>query len=879
NTITLSFKKSNKTESTKISGDSITLLEERRRALKEAQAKNIDKNMRSRGQNSHIKNDTKSTGAIADSQEKNVDSKNSAEETIEKVEEVNVVEGNEEKAKEENQVEFISKNEPEHEAKHEPKFIYKSASKSYKKNATSGQRNVYNADKKVSSRPGKRVYTSNSLERGRFASDDNSNDRNSSGESNDEKSIGKRSNQNSKNFSEDAGTDFATTTKSAELFSSKKNIRGDGRSKAGKNDFDEANLDKLDKKISKDRYEKYSKNIHTYIFNDDIEDNFRGKFGKFRKKDRRNNPDNNYSQQKIFINVNIPEFISVSDLAERMNEKKSDIIKKLLTMGVKATANQTIDADTAELVAIEFGHSPNRVLDSDVEDILDENVGTEFVPRNPVVTVMGHVDHGKTSLLDAMRTTNIAESESGGITQHIGASRVDISKDKFITFIDTPGHEAFTEMRMRGANVTDIVVLVVAADDGVKDQTIEAINHTRVAKVPIIVAINKIDKIGANPDRVKQELLQYDIVAEEFGGNTIFVNVSARDKINIDRLLEAILFQAEILNLKAPIDCRAGGAVIESKMDARRGVVTTVLVQKGILQVGDIVLANTSYGKIKKIIDDRRKVRDSAYPSMAVEIFGLDMTPSAGVVFDVVSTEKEARDIISYRERKERESKENRRATRTMENMLKQVSDSNKKQFSLILKTDVSGSIEAIVGSLLKLSNNEINIEIIHSAIGSLTESDINLAKVSNAMIVAFNVRANNIIKEIAKEKGVEIKYYSIIYDIIDDIRLMMSGLLEPVTKEKIIGQAEVRNIIRITNVGNIAGCFVTDGEIHRNANIRLVRDGIVIFDGKIKTLKRFKEDVREVKNNYECGLAIENYDDVRENDTIECYEKVKGKK
>jgi translation initiation factor IF-2 len=785
----------------------------------------------------------------------------------------------------ESKSEFESELESRSVDKSEMKNEYKSGTKIlyYRKSKTSSQRNLYDADRKINSRPGKRIYFDNLGGRKRSADGDIFEEKssdvenfNGSGKANDEK----KSDSKNGDFFETAATNFPSTAKSAESFSGKKGTRGDSKAKPGKSDFDEVGLDKLDRKISKDRYEKYSKNIHTYIFNED-DDSFRGdvgKFGRFKKKEKKNDSSSRF-QQKVFKSVNIPEFISVSDLAERMNEKRSDIIKKLLAMGVKATANQTIDADTAELVVMEFGHTPNRVLDSDVESILSNNVGVEFVSRNPIVTVMGHVDHGKTSLLDALRTTKIAESESGGITQHIGASRVDISKDRFITFIDTPGHEAFTEMRMRGANVTDIVVLVVAADDGVKDQTIEAINHTKAAKVPIIVAINKIDKIGADPTRVKQELLQYDIIAEEFGGNTIFVNVSAKDRINLDRLMEAIIFQAEILDLKAPIDCRAGGAVIESKMDVQRGAITTVLVQRGVLRVGDIVLAGVSYGKVKKITDDRRKVRDSAYPSMAVEILGLDLTPDAGVIFDVVSTDKEARDIISYRERKERESRETGRAGKTMENMLKQASDSNRKQLSLIIKADVSGSVEAIVNSLLKLSSDEINIEVVHSAIGSISESDINLATVSNAMIVAFNVRANNTVNDVAKEKGIGIKYYSIIYDIVDDIKLMMSGLLDPIVKEKIIGQAKIKNVIKITGMGKIAGCFVTEGEIHRNANIRLVRDGIVIFDGKIKTLKRFKEDVKEVKNNYECGLAIENYDDIEENDVVECYEKVKEKR
>ena len=636
------------------------------------------------------------------------------------------------------------------------------------------------------------------------------------------------------------------------------------------------------KKVFKDKTEKYSRNIHTYIFNDDDNDNdVQQNLSRSRKKIKKIENSNNKKQttQKIYQTVNIPDFISVSDLADRMNEKKADLVKKLFSMGIKATINQTIDGDTAELLVMEFGHKPNRVSDSDIENVLKEEEGTNFVSRSPVVTVMGHVDHGKTSLLDALRTTKVAEGESGGITQHIGASRVEVGNGKFITFIDTPGHEAFTEMRMRGANITDIVVLVVAADDGVKDQTIEAINHTKAAGVPMIVAVNKIDKEGVDPERVKQELLQYDVVAEEFGGDVMFVNVSAKSRIGLDKLMEAILLQAEVLDLKAPIDCKASGAVIESKMDNQRGVVASVLVQKGILKIGDIVLVGTSYGKIKKMVDDKRKNQEEAYPSMAVEILGLNTTPNAGDVFNVVDTEKEARDIVSYRERKERDKKGLMSANKTAESMLQQVKGSNRKVLPIVLKCDVSGSIEAINGSLSKLNNDEVGVNIIHSAIGSITESDVNLASASNAIIIAFNVRATNSVKDLAKEKGIEIRYYSIIYNIIDEIKSILSGLLQPTTKENVIGEAEIRNVFKITGAGKIAGCYVLSGEIRRNCNIKLIRDGIVIFDGKIKTLKRFKEDVKEVKNNYECGIAIENYDDIKEKDIIECYEVIEEKR
>ncbi|MDR1495086.1 MAG: translation initiation factor IF-2 [Rickettsiales bacterium] len=879
-TITLGFKRTNQEEvvsGTRISSGGMTLLEERQKFLREAQIRNGEQNTSRRDQ-----------VAVVDT--KLLDNKTAAEVNLEtesipeKEEEEKVLTqktgGDACEIKNETESKVESKTKDETRAGREVsrfgrgKFEAKSGVRAFRRKNSGPrepkeQKNIYDASKSFGDRrkPGEGGYERKSdAKDGTERADENRKANSGVFESGDE----------------NAKLNLVSSTKSSELFSSKKSVRGDSKSKANKSDFEEGSLEKLDKKISKDRQEKYSKNIHTYVFSEDEDENSpssSGKYNRPRRRAKKTNFGGSHLQQKVFKSVNIPEFVLVSDLADRMNEKKSNIVKKLLAMGVKATVNQIIDADTAELIVMEFGHTPNRVSDSDIENVLSKGIGTEFIARSPVVTVMGHVDHGKTSLLDALRTTNIAESESGGITQHIGASRVDLSGDRFITFIDTPGHEAFTEMRMRGANVTDIVVLVVAADDGIKDQTIEAINHTKAAKVPIVVAINKIDKIGANPDKVKQDLLQHGIVAAEFGGNVIFVNVSAKNRTNLDKLMEAILFQAEILDLKAPMDCEASGAVIESKMEVQRGVVTTVLVQKGILSVGDIVLAGTSYGKIRKMVDDRKKVHESAYPSMAVEVLGLDTTPSAGVAFNVVFAEKDARDIISYRERKERESKEARRSGKSVENILKQVKDENRKQLSLILKTDASGSTEAIAGTLMKLETREVSIEIVHGAVGSITESDVNLALTSGALIVAFNVRANTLVKDMAKEKGIDVKYYSVIYDIVNDIRSIMSGLLDPLEKEKIIGQAEIREVIKISGVGKIAGCFVTDGEIHRNSNVRLVRDGIVVFDGKIKTLKRFKDDVREVKNNYECGISLENYDNLVEKDLIECYEKVMEKR
>ncbi|MDR1425417.1 MAG: translation initiation factor IF-2 [Rickettsiales bacterium] len=897
-TITLGFRKTKGEEasSVKISSSGMTLLEERQKFLRESQIRNSEQSFSRRSQ----------TAGEAKSKEKtNVsgESKATSGEEIKVIALPSPVEENREDAGETAAIvpvpDRISSS-PENKGDSN-KNATKSARRSGSRDNPRGgsktkifdyrpggryqrgrdfrhreERNIYDASKKSETRK-------------KFAED------NPDGDSGDRRNTADRNSGDSRSSSAEGKLDLkifiaddsrnlnsTVTPKSNETFGSRKNVRNDSRSKTNKGSFEEGNLEKLDKKISKDKQEKYSKNIHTYIFNredDENSKNNRDKYGNFRRKKRINTASTEYAPQKVLRSVNIPDFISVSDLADRMNEKKSSIIKKLLTMGVKATVNQTIDADTAELIVMEFGHAPNRVSDSDVENILSGGGGTKIITRNPIVTVMGHVDHGKTSLLDALRTTNIVESESGGITQHIGASRVNLTKDKFITFIDTPGHEAFTEMRIRGANITDIVILVVAADDGIKDQTIEAISHTKAAKVPMIVAINKIDRVGANSDKIKQDLLQYGIISTEFGGNVIFIDVSAKNKTNLDKLMEAILFQAELLDLKATIDCEASGTVIESKMDAQRGALTTLLVQRGTLNVGDIVLAGTNYGKIRKMVDDKKKILENAGPSMAIEILGLNGAPSAGMMFNVVSTEKEARDIISYRERKERETKNSRRTSGTMENILSQFKDGNRKQLSVILKTDVSGSTEAIAGSLMKLETGEIGVEIVHSAVGSITESDINLALMSNAIIVAFNVRASVALKDMAHEKNIKIKYYSIIYDIVNDIRSMMTGLLEPIEREKIIGQAEIRKIIKVTMAGKIAGCFVIDGEIHKNSNIHLIRNGIVIFDGKIKTLRRFKEDVREVKNNYECGISIENYDNIAEKDIIECYEKVMEKR
>ena len=664
--------------------------------------------------------------------------------------------------------------------------------------------------------------------------------------------------------------------------SSKTSFKKDSHKKYNKNyddDDDEENSNNKNKQNNKKaiqtaHYSK-NKNIHTYILNDDDDDD--NGFGRRRKSNKsffkNKEKTEEVVHQKIIQDIELPEFITVADLAEKMNEKKADVVKKLISMGMPCTVNQTIDADTAELVVVEFGHNVvKRTTEHDIEDKLGEEQGSKFVSRAPVVTIMGHVDHGKTSLLDAIRTTHVAEGESGGITQHIGASRVEVENGKFITFIDTPGHEAFTEMRMRGASITDIVVLVVAADDGVKDQTIEAINHSKAAGVPIILAINKIDKPGADPMRVKQELLQYDIVTEDFGGEVMAVEVSAKQKIGLEKLREAILLQAEIMELKAPIDVKPAGAIIEAKMDQKRGPIASLLVQKGILKVGDLVLAGTSYGKIRKMVDDKHKPQKEASPSMAVEILGFDSVPTAGDQFYVLEEEKEIRDIIAYRERKALENKVAKRSVKSLDSMLKTVGGKSAKLLPVIIKADVNGSIEAIIGTLTKLNTPEVEIDVVHSATGAINETDVNLASVSNALILGFNVRANPNAVDLAKEKDIDIRYYSIIYNIVDDIKNILSGMLEPVKKEEIMGHAEVRQVFKITGVGKVAGSFVLDGEISRNDKVRLIRDGIVIYSGDLKALKRFKDDVKEVKSGYECGISIDNYDDIKEKDVIESF-------
>ena len=580
-------------------------------------------------------------------------------------------------------------------------------------------------------------------------------------------------------------------------------------------------------------------------------------------------------QLKQVREVVVPEAITVQELANRMAERSADVIKALMKMGVMATINQTIDTDTAELLVTEFGHKIKRVAEADVEEGLkgDADPPESLKPRPPVVTVMGHVDHGKTSLLDALRSTDVAAGEAGGITQHIGAYQVKLHNGQQITFIDTPGHQAFTAMRARGAQVTDIVILVVAADDGIKEQTIEAIRHAKEAKVPIIVAINKIDLPGAKPERVRQELLQHEIVLEELGGEVLDVEVSATKKTNLEKLEELILLQAEILDLKANPDRPAEGTVIEARLERGRGPVATVLIKRGTLKVGDIFVSGSEWGRVRALIDDRGQNVQSAGPAMPVEVLGLNGTPLAGDDFIVAENEGKARDIADYRQRLRREKTATAGARGTLEQMFTQIAAGSAKELAVVVKSDVQGSLEAIVASLEGLATDEVKVRVLHAAVGGINESDIILAKASNAAIIGFNVRANPQARDLAKRDGVEIRYYSIIYEVVDDIKGVLTGLLTPTKRERFLGNAEIREVFNITKVGKVAGCMVKEGLVRRGAKVRLLRDNVVIHEGSLKTLKRFKDEVREVREGTECGMAFENYDNIEKGDVIECFE------
>ncbi|MEZ2146581.1 translation initiation factor IF-2 [Bradyrhizobium sp. DN5] len=585
----------------------------------------------------------------------------------------------------------------------------------------------------------------------------------------------------------------------------------------------------------------------------------------------------NEPKEKLVREVTIPEAITIQELANRMSERAVDVIRMLMKQGAMHKITDVIDADTAQLIAEELGHTVKRVAASDVEEGLFDQVddSTDTETRSPVVTVMGHVDHGKTSLLDALRHANVVSGEAGGITQHIGAYQVlSPESGKKITFIDTPGHAAFTAMRARGAKVTDIVVLVVAADDGVMPQTVEAINHAKAAGVPIIVAINKIDKPDAKPERVRTELLQHEVQVESFGGEVVDVEVSAKNKTNLDKLLEMIALQAEILDLKTNSERPAEGTVIEAKLDRGRGPVATVLVQRGTLRVGDIIVAGAEMGRVRALISDQGETVQEAGPSVPVEVLGFNGPPEAGDRLAVVENEARARQVTSYRAHQKRE---NAAASisgmrGSLEQMMSQLKTAGRKEFPLIVKADVQGSLEAILGSLEKLGTDEVAARILHAGVGGISESDVTLAEGFNAAIIGFSVRANKEAAAAAKRNGIEIRYYNIIYDLVDDVKKAMSGLLAPTLRETMLGNAEILEIFNISKVGKVAGCRVTDGTVERGANVRLIRDNVVVHEGKLSTLKRFKDEVKEVQSGQECGMAFENYHDMRAGDVIECY-------
>ncbi len=582
-------------------------------------------------------------------------------------------------------------------------------------------------------------------------------------------------------------------------------------------------------------------------------------------------------QVKVVRDVVLPDHITVQELANRMATRGPEVIKALMKMGVMATITQSLDADTAELVVQEFGHKVKRVSEDDPEIGLEGpvDVDTDRVSRPPVVTIMGHVDHGKTSLLDALRKANVVSGEAGGITQHIGAYQVELPAGDKITFIDTPGHEAFTSMRSRGASVTDIVVLVVASDDGVMPQTIEAIKHAQAAHAPIIVAINKMDKPDANPQKVREELLSYDIVVEDLGGETMDVPVSATKKMGLDKLAEAILLQAEILDLRANPDRPAEGSVIESRLDRGRGPVATMLVQKGTLKTGDIVVAGAEWGRVRAMLDDKGRQMKTAGPSTPVEILGLAGVPSAGEPFVVVENEGRAKEISELRQRRLRDKNAGvmTAARGTLDEMLARIQAGVQKEVAVLIKADVQGSSEAIQATVLKLAHEEVRVRVINSTVGQITESDIQLAKASNAIIIAFNVRATTQARDMATRDGVDIRYYSIIYDVADDVEKLVRGKVAPKAREKFLGYAEIRQVFNITKTGMVAGCMITEGLVKRGCGVRLLRDGVVIHNGELTQLKRFKDDVKEVARGYECGLSFANYNDLRVGDVVECFE------
>ena len=581
--------------------------------------------------------------------------------------------------------------------------------------------------------------------------------------------------------------------------------------------------------------------------------------------------------EPLVKDVLIPETISVADLAHKMAVKATEVIKTLMGMGMMVTINQVLDQDTAIIVVEEMGHKPEAAKENDLESFLDEessSVNEIIEPRPPVVTVMGHVDHGKTSLLDYIRTTKVTKGEAGGITQHIGAYHVETSKG-MITFLDTPGHEAFSAMRARGAKATDIVILVVAVDDGVMPQTIEAINHSKAAGVPLIVAINKIDKPDSNPEKVRGELLGHEVIPEELGGDSMFIEVSAQTGQGIDNLLDAVLLQAEVLELKAPINTPAKGIIVEGRLDKGRGPVTTLLVQSGTINISDTLLAGNASGKIRGMLDENGKNIKQATPSIPAEIIGLSDVPNAGDEFIVINDEKKAREIALFRQGKFRDVKLAKQQASKLENIMDQMTEAEVKFLPLIIKADVQGSCQALAGSLEKLSTDEVKVKVVHSAVGAINESDINLASASNAVIIAFNVRSSGGARKLGESLDIDVRYYSVIYEAIDEVKAALGGLLSPEQKEVTLGMVEIRDIFKASKVGTIAGCFVLEGVIKKGSNIRLLRDDTVIYEGHLDSLKRFKDDVKEVKSNFECGISIKNFDDLQVNDKLEAYEHV----
>lgn len=630
-------------------------------------------------------------------------------------------------------------------------------------------------------------------------------------------------------------------------------------------------------RVVRDTERRQSKKVNVHAAMDENYEGFKKRsmasIKRAREKERRKAFEDG-TLQKVIRTVQLPEVISVQDLANRMAEKGVDVVRALMKMGMMVTINQIIDADTAELIISEFGHKVERVGNEDIErDILgQEDENATLLPRPPVVTIMGHVDHGKTSLLDALRQTDVAAKEAGGITQHIGAYQITLSNGKRITFIDTPGHEAFSEMRSRGANVTDIVVLVVAADDGIKEQTIEAINHAKAAGVSIIVAINKIDKPGADATRVRHELLSHEIVLEDFGGDILAVEVSAKQKLGLEKLEETILLQAEMMDLKANPDRAADGTIVEARLEKGRGSIATVLVQRGTLKIGDLFVAGAETGRIRVLMDSHGKSVKSVGPGTPVEVMGFGGVPIAGDKFLVVDNESQAKSIAE-RYRQKYQDERNKVMSQQQRSLLTMDADGKHQSLNVIIKADVHGSLEAISTSLLKVEHEEVSVRVMHGGVGGITESDISLANTSNAMIIAFNVRATPQAKEAASRNGIDIRYYSIIYEAIDDVKKAMSGLLSPDLKENFLGYAEIRQVFNITGSGKIAGCMITSGVVKRGCKVRLIRDNVVIHEGDLKSLRREKEEVKEVREGFECGIALQNYQDIKEKDMIECFE------